>query len=114
LDRQRLKAPVAHRGVEGNVLIILLGVVFVLAIIGGAVFEIANAARDRALKLRERDRGVGGVEFGLEEVRQTIAHEFEAQAWLDVAGLGSNQDQSSGSTESGYYDISLQMDGAAN
>jgi hypothetical protein len=114
LDRRRLKARVAHRGVEGHVLIILLGVVFVLAILGGAVFEIGNAARDRALKLRERDRGVGGIEFGLEEVRQTVAHEFEAQAWLDVPGLGSSQDQSSRSTESDYYNISLQMDGAAN
>ena len=114
LDRRRLKAPVAHRGVEGHVLIILLGVVFVLAILGGAVLEIGNTARDRALKLRERDRGVGGIEFGLEEVRQTVAHEFEAQAWLDVAGLGSNQEQRSGSTESGYYNISLLMGGAAN
>jgi hypothetical protein len=113
LDRRR-KAPVVRRGVEGNVLVILLGVVFVLAILGGAVLEIGNVARDRALKLRERGRGVGGIEFGLEKLRQTVAHEFEAQSWLDVAGLGSSPDQSSGSTESGYYNISLQIDGAAN
>jgi hypothetical protein len=114
LDRRWLKAPVARSGVEGNVLIILLGVVFVLAIMGGAVLELGNAARERALKTRERDRGVGGIEFGLEGVRQKVAHEFEDQAWLDVAGLGSSQDQSSGSTASGYYNISLRMDGAAN
>lgn len=95
-------------------LIILLGMVFVLAIMGGAVFEIGNAGRQRALKTRERDRGIGGIEFGLEGVRQTVAREFEDQAWLDVAGLGSSQDQRSGSTASGYYNISLQMDGAAN
>ena len=73
-----------------------------------------NAARERALKTRERDRGVGGIEFGLEGLRQTVAHEFEDQARLDVAGLDGSQDQSRGSIESGCYKISLQMDGAAN
>jgi hypothetical protein len=114
LDQRRLKAPVVRRGIEGNVLIILLGVVFVLAIMGGAILEIGNAARERALKIRERNRGVGGIEFGLEGLRQTVAHELEDQAWLDVAGLDSSRDQSRGSTESGYYNISLQMGGAAN
>jgi hypothetical protein len=114
LDRRQLKPPVASRPVEGNVLIILLGVVFVLAILGGAVFEIGDAARERALKTRERDRGVGEIEFGLEGLRQTVAHELADQAWLDVAGLGSSEDQRSGSAESGYYDISLQTNGAAN
>jgi hypothetical protein len=73
---------------SGNVLIVLLGAVFVLAILGSAVFEIGDAARERALKLEDRDRAMGGIEFGMEAVRQTVAREFESQAWVDVAGLG--------------------------
>ncbi|MBV8418054.1 MAG: hypothetical protein JO251_22890, partial [Verrucomicrobia bacterium] len=108
--RQQPKAPVYERRVEGNVLIILLGAVFVLAIIGAAVFEIGNAARDRALKTRERDRAVAGIEFDLEGMRQTVAHELEDQAWLDVAGLDNSEDKRSGSTDSGYYNIGLQTE----
>jgi hypothetical protein len=114
LDRRRWKALPASRGVQGNVLIILLGAVFVLATIGGAVLGIGNAARERALKGRERDCGVGGIEFGLEGLRQTVARELEDQARVDVAGLDMSQDQSGESTESGYYHISLQIDGAAD
>jgi hypothetical protein len=112
LGWRRPKAPDYQRRVEGNVLIILLGVVFLLAIMGDAVFEIGNAARERALKIRKRDRAVAGIEFGLEGMRQTIAQELQDQAWLDVAGLDNSQGQSSGSTESGHYNISLQTEGA--
>jgi hypothetical protein len=108
LDRRRLKAPVAHRGVEGNVLIILLGVVFVLAILGGAVFETGNAARDRALKLQYWDRAVASTEFSLEAIRQSGATQFQQQAWLDVGSLDSNQFQAHGSKETGYYNLDLQ------
>jgi hypothetical protein len=51
----------------------------VLALLGGAALEIGDAARERALKLQDRDRAVGGIEFGLEALRQTVAQEFESQ-----------------------------------
>jgi hypothetical protein len=108
--RRQPKAPVYEKRVEGNVLIILLGAVFVLAIMGSAVFEIGNAARERALKIRERDRAVAGIEFGLEGMRHTVAHELEDQAWLDVAGLDTSEDRRSGSTDSGYYNSGLQTE----
>ena len=111
---RRPKAPVYERRVEGNALIILLGVVFVFAIMGGAVFQIGNAARERALKTQFRDRAMAAIEFDLEAIRRSAAHQFQRQAWLDVASLDSNQSQALGSKESGYYNLDIQAQAAAN
>ena len=64
---------------SGNVLILLLGAVLVLAILGSAVFELTDAARVRSLTLEDRDRAMGAIEFGMETLRQTVAQEFENQ-----------------------------------
>jgi hypothetical protein len=90
---RRSKSPRYDRGTDGNVLIGLLGGVLVLALFGGAVFEIGDAVRERALKLEDRDRAMGGIELGMETLRQTVAREFESQAWVDVAALGGNPEQ---------------------
>ena len=111
LSRRRSKS----RGrVEGNVLAVLLGAVVVLGLIGGALFEIANGGRERALKTLDRDRAVARTEFSLEAIRQSAAAQFQQQAWLDVGSLDSNQDQAQGSKESGYYNLDLQAKAAAN
>jgi hypothetical protein len=93
---------------EGNVLVLLLGAVVVLGLIGGTLLEIGNAARERSLKLEDRDRAVSGIEFGLETLRHTVAQEFESQAWVNVGGLGSNPDQGTGALASAYYNIDLE------
>jgi hypothetical protein len=80
----------------------------VLALLGGAALEIGDAARERALKLQDRDRAVGGIEFGLEALRHTVAQEFESQGWIDVAGLGGKPDQGTGALGSAYYNINLE------
>ena len=106
--------PLKSRGrTDGNVLIILLGAVFVMAVVGGALFEIADAGRERALKTAYRDRAVAGVEFALERIRQSIVEQFQRQACCDVASLDSNQDQERGSKESGYYSLNLHAQAAA-
>jgi hypothetical protein len=88
--------------------VLLLGAVVVLGLIGGALLEIGNSARERALKLEDRDRAVGGIEFGLETLRHTVAQELESQAWVDVGGLGSNPDQGTGALASACYNIDLE------
>lgn len=103
----------ASRGVQGNVLAILLGAVVVLGLIGGAVFEIANAGRQTALQTQYRDRAVAGVEFSLETIRQSAAMQFQQQAWLDVGSLDSNLNQAHGSKETGYYNLDLRASSQA-
>jgi hypothetical protein len=93
---------------SGNVLILLLGAVFALAILGTAVFELTDAARDRSLKLADRDRAVSGIEFGMVALRQTVAQEFESQGWVDVANLGGDLDQGTGALGSAYYNVDLE------
>jgi hypothetical protein len=105
---RRSKSPRYDRGTDGNVLIGLLGAVLVLALLGGAVFKIGDAARERALKLKDRDRAMGGIELGMETLRQTVAREFASQAWVDVAGLGGNPDQGTGALQSASYNINLE------
>ncbi|MBV8224116.1 MAG: hypothetical protein JO232_02875 [Verrucomicrobia bacterium] len=87
---------------------ILLGAVVVLGLIGGALFEIANAGRERALKIQYRDRAVASTEFSVEAIRQSAIQQLQQQAWLDVGSLDTNQTQSHGSTETGYYNLNLQ------
>ena len=98
----------AVRQVQGNVLVVLLCAVVVFGLIGGALFEIANAGRERALKIQYRDRAVAGTEFDLEAVRQATLQQLQQQAWLDVGSLDTNQTQAPGSKETGYYNVSLQ------
>jgi hypothetical protein len=88
--------------------VLLLGAVVVLGFIGGALLEIGDAARERSLKLEDRDRAVGRIEFGLETLRHIVAQELESQAWVDVAGLGSNPDQGTGALASACYNINLE------
>ena len=102
VDRKR------RRQVQGNVLVILLGAVVVLGLIGGALFEIANAGRERALKIQYRDRAVASTEFSVEAIRQSAIQQLQQQAWLDVGSLDTNQTQSHGSKETGYYNLNLQ------
>jgi hypothetical protein len=54
--RSECAKTVARHSEEGNVLVLLLGAVVVLGLIGGALLEIGNGARERALKLEDRDR----------------------------------------------------------
>jgi hypothetical protein len=95
------------RHAEGNVLAVLLGAVVVLGLIGGSLFEIANAGRERALKIQYRDRALANTEFSLETIRQSAATQLQQQAWLDVGSLDSNQTQAHGSKETGYYNLDL-------
>jgi hypothetical protein len=106
--RSECAKTVARHSEEGNVLVLLLGAVVVLGLIGGTLLEIGNGARERALKLEDRDRAVGGIEFGLETLRHTVALELESQAWVDVGGLGSNPDQGTGALASAHYNIDLE------
>jgi len=89
------------------VLVILLATVGIFGVIAAAVFEGANAARDRALKNQYRDRATAGVEFGLEAIRQSIADQFRQQAYVDATSLSSDGGQTKGSKESGYYNIRI-------
>ena len=98
-----------RRQAQGNVLVILLGAVVVLGLIGGALFEIANAGRERALEIQYRDRAVADTEFSLEAMRQATIQNLQQQAWLDVGSLDTNQIQTPGSKETGYYNLSLQV-----
>jgi hypothetical protein len=65
----------------------LLGAVVIFGLIGGALFEIANGGRQRALQTQYRDRAVGGVEFDLQTIRLSVTQQFQEQAWVDVANL---------------------------
>jgi hypothetical protein len=103
-----------RRRSQGNVLAVLLGAVVVLGLIGGALFEIADAGRQHALQTEYRDRALAGIEFDLEAIRQSVAQQFQEQAWLDVASLESNQTQALGSNQSGYYNLDLQVEAAGN
>ncbi len=94
--------------IQGNVLVILLCAVAVLGLIGGALFEIANAGRERALKTQYRDRAVASTEFSVEAIRQSAIQQLQQQAWLDVGSLDTNQTQTHGSKETGYYNLNLQ------
>jgi len=96
------------RQVQGNVLTILLCAVAVLGFVGGALFEIANAGRERALKIQYRDRAVASTEFSVEAIRQSAMQQLQQQAWLDVGSLDANQIQAHGSKETGYYILNLQ------
>ena len=80
----------------------------ILGLIGGALFEIANGGRQRALQTQYRDRAVGGVEFDLEAIRLLVTQQFQEQAWVDVASLSINQTQTQGSPETGLYNLDLQ------
>jgi hypothetical protein len=93
---------------DGNTLAILLGAVVIFGLIGGALFEIANGGRQRALQTQYRDRAVGGVEFDLQTIRLSVTQQFQEQAWVDVASLNINQTQTQGSPETGLYDLDLQ------
>ena len=104
--QRRTSKPV--RQVQGNVLVILLCAVAVLGLIGGALFEIANAGRERALKIQYRDRAVANTEFSVEAIRQSTIQQLQQQAWLDVGSLDTNQTQTHGSKETGYYNLNLQ------
>ncbi|MBV9643184.1 MAG: hypothetical protein JO334_06395 [Verrucomicrobia bacterium] len=104
----------ASRCVDGNVLAVLLAAVVVLGLIGGALFEIANAGRERALKIQYRDRAVAGTEFRLEAIRQSAVQQFRQQARFDVANLGINLEQAHGSKEPGYYNLELWARAPAN
>src|ERR1700693_2183531 len=90
-----------RRHEEGNTLAILLGAVLIFGLIGGALFEIANGGRQRALQTQYRDRAVAGVEFDLESIRLSAARQLEEQAWLDVASLNINPNQKQGSQQTG-------------
>jgi hypothetical protein len=100
-----------RRHEEGNTLAILLGAVLIFGLIGGALFEIANGGRQRALQTQYRDRAVAGVESGLQTIRLSAARQLEEQAWLDVASLNINQTQMQGSNETGFYNLDLQAQG---
>jgi hypothetical protein len=93
---------------KGNTLAILLGAVVILGLIGGALFEIANGSRQRALQTQYRDRAVGGAEFDLEAIRLLVSQQFQEQAWVDVASLSINQAQTQGSLETGLYNLDVQ------
>ena len=58
-----------RRRAEGNVLAVLLGAVVIFALIGGSLFEIGNAARQRSLQTQYRDRAVASTEFSVEAIR---------------------------------------------
>ena len=100
-----------RRREKGNTLAILLGAVVIFGLIGGALFEIANGGRQRALQTQYRDRALGGVEFDLETIRLSATHQLEEQAWLDVASLNINQTQTQESNETGFYNLDLQAQG---
>src|SRR5271157_1766246 len=110
--QRRISKPV--RQVQGNVLAILLCAVAVLGLIGGALFEIANAGRERALKIQYRDRAVANTEFSVEAIRQSAIQQLQQQAWLDVGSLDTNQTQTHGSKETGYYNLNLQATAQAS
>ena len=93
---------------EGNTLAILLGVIVILGLIGGALFQVANGGRQRALQSQYRDRAVGSVEINLQTMRLSATRQFQEQAWLDVASLNINQTQIQGSPETGLYNLDLQ------
>lgn len=97
-----------RRHEEGNTLAILLGAVLIFGLIGGALFEIANGGRQRALQTLYRDRAVGGVESDLQTIRLSATLQLQLQAWLDVASLNINQTQTQGSNETGFYNLDLQ------
>src|SRR5580704_8160391 len=97
-----------RRHEEGNTFAILLGAVLVMGLIGGALFEVANGGRQRALQTQYRDRAVGGVEFDLQTIRLSATQQFQEQAWVDVSSLNINQTQTQGSPESGLYNLDLQ------
>jgi hypothetical protein len=97
-----------RRHEKGNTLAILLGAVVIFGLIGGALFEIANGGRQRALQTQYRDRALSGVEFDLETIRLSATRQLEEQAWLDVASLNINQTQTQGSNETGFYNLDLQ------
>jgi hypothetical protein len=110
----RFRTVACRRRAAGNVLVILLATVGIFGVIAAAVFEGANAARDRALKNQYRDRATAGVEFGLEAIRQSIADQFRQQAYVDATSLSSDGGQTKGSKESGYYNIRIQARSADN
>jgi hypothetical protein len=97
-----------RRHEEGNTLAILLGAVLIFGLIGGALFEIANGGRQRALQTQYRDRAVAGVESDLQTIRLSATRQLQEQAWLDVASLNINQTQTQGSNETGFYNLDLQ------
>ena len=97
-----------RRREEGNVLAVLLGAIVVFALIGGSLFEIGNAARQRSLQTQYRDRAVVSTEFSVEAIRRAAIQQLQQQAWLDVASLDLNQTQAQGSEETGYYNLDLQ------
>src|SRR5208282_5497212 len=103
--QRRTSKPV--RQLQGNVLAILLCAVVVLGLVGGALFEIANAGRERALTIQYRDRAVANTEFSVEAIRQSAIQQLQQQAWLDVGSLDTNQAQTHGSKETGYYNLNL-------
>lgn len=93
---------------EGNTLAILLGAVVILGLVGGALFEIANGGRQRALQTQYRDRAVGSVESDLETIRLSVTNQLQQQAWIDVASLNIDQTQTQGTRENGLYNLDLQ------
>jgi hypothetical protein len=97
-----------YRRQEGNVPVLLLGAIVILGVIGGALFEIANGRRQRALQTQYRDRAMGGVEFDLQTIRLSATQQIQEQAWIDVASLNINQTQTQGSPETGLYNLDLQ------
>ncbi len=101
-----------RRREEGNVLAVLLGAVVIFALIGGSLFEIGNAARQRSLQTQYRDRAVASTEFSVEAIRRAAIQQLQQQAWLDVASLDLNQTQAQGSKETGYYNLDLQAQAA--
>jgi hypothetical protein len=110
----RSRTVAGRRRAAGNVLVILLATVGIFGVIATAVFEVANAARDRALKNQYRGRATAGVEFGLEAIRQSIADQFRQQAYVDATSLSIDGGQTKGSKESGYYNIRVQATSAVN
>ena len=110
VDLNQLRPKARSQTQKGSVLAILLGAIVILAIIGAALFEIGNAGRNRSLTTEYRDRAVAGIEFNLEEIRQSVANQFAQQAWLDVSSLGSNQVRSNGSDETGFYNVDVQAE----
>ena len=101
-----------RRHEKGNTLAILLGAVVIFGLIGGALFEIANGGRQRALQTRYRDRALGGVEFDLETIRLSATRQLEEQAWLEVASLNINQTRTERSNETGFYNLDLRAQAA--
>jgi hypothetical protein len=108
VELNQLRQKARRRTQKGSVLAVLLGAIVILAIIGAALFEIGDAGRNRSLTTEYRDRAVAGIEFNLEGIRQSVANQLAQQAWLDVSSLGSNQDRSGGSDETGFYDVDVQ------